>query len=104
MQAAICEVIYRTVDQTAFLQVKNEPDAAAMWKKVASIHAHKGSLYETNLLMQLQNTCYTEGKSMRDHIAKMMELRKWLAKMNTPLSDESFMSYLCTLLSLASSF
>ncbi|KAF8237160.1 hypothetical protein L208DRAFT_1060248, partial [Tricholoma matsutake] len=38
MQAAVCEVIYRTVDNTMFLQVKNEPDAAAMWKKVALIH------------------------------------------------------------------
>ncbi|KAF8238001.1 hypothetical protein L208DRAFT_1244765, partial [Tricholoma matsutake] len=98
------EVIYRTVDNTTFLQVKNESDAAAMWKKVASIHANKGSLYETNLLMQLQNTRYPEGESMRDHIAKMTELREWLAKMNTPVSDESFMSYLHTSLSLAPSF
>jgi len=53
MQAAIHEVIYRTVNKTTFLQVKNESDATAMWKKVASIRADKGSLYETNLLMQL---------------------------------------------------
>ncbi|KAF8219151.1 hypothetical protein L208DRAFT_1342896, partial [Tricholoma matsutake] len=53
-QAAVCKVIYRTVDKTTFLQVKNEPTAAAMWKKVSSIHADKGSLYKTNLLMQLQ--------------------------------------------------
>ena len=104
MQVAVCEVIYRTVDNTTFLQVKNESNAAAMWKKVASIYANRGSLYETNLLMQLQNSHYAEGESMRDHIAKMTELRKWLAKMNTLVSDKSFMSYLCTLLSLASSF
>jgi hypothetical protein len=104
MQAAVREVIYRTVDNTTFLQVKNESDAAAMWKKVASIHADKGSLYETNLLMQLQNTRYAEGESMRDHIAKMTELRERLAEMNTPVSDESFVSYLRTSLSLAPSF
>jgi hypothetical protein len=34
MQAAVREVIYRTVDQTTFLQVKNEPDAAAMWRRL----------------------------------------------------------------------
>jgi gag-polypeptide of LTR copia-type/GAG-pre-integrase domain len=104
MQAAVREVIYRTVDNTTFLQVKNESNAAAIWKKVASIHADKGSLYETNLLMQLQNTCYAEGESMRDHIAKMTELREWLAEMNTLVSDESFVSYLRTSLSLAPSF
>ncbi|KAF8222199.1 hypothetical protein L208DRAFT_1109898, partial [Tricholoma matsutake] len=38
MQAAVHEVIYRTVDNTTFLQIKNEPNAAAMWKKVISIH------------------------------------------------------------------
>jgi gag-polypeptide of LTR copia-type len=101
MQAAVCEVIYRTVDNTMFLQVKNEVNAAAMWKKVISIHADKGSLYETNLLTKLQNTRYAEGESMRDHIAKMTELREQLAKMNTLVSDESFVSYLHTLLSLA---
>jgi hypothetical protein len=104
MQAAVREVIYRTINKTTFLQVKNESDAAAMWKKVASIHADKGSLYETNLLTQLQNTRYAEGESMRDHIAKMTELRERLAEMNTPISDESFVSYLRTSLSLAPSF
>ncbi|KAF8230120.1 hypothetical protein L208DRAFT_1151386, partial [Tricholoma matsutake] len=78
------------IDKTTFLQVKNEHNAASMWKKVISIHTNKGSLYETNLLMQLQNTCYAEGQSMRDHIAKLTELRERLAKMNTPVSDESF--------------
>jgi hypothetical protein len=104
MQAAVFKVIYRTVDKTTFLQMKNESNATAMWKKVALIHANKGSLYKTNLLMQLQNTCYAEGESMRDHIAKMTELRERLAKMNTPVSDESFVSYLRTSLSLAPSF
>ena len=54
--------------------------------------------------MQLQNTCYAEGESMRDHIAKMTELHEQLAEMNMPVSNESFISYLCTLLSLAPSF
>jgi len=53
-QAAVCEVIYQTVDKSTFLPVKNETTAAAIWKKVISIHADKGLLYETNLLTQLQ--------------------------------------------------
>ena len=104
MQAAVCEVIYWTIDKTTFLQVKSETDTASMWRKVASIHADKGTLYETNLLMQLQNTRYIEKESMREHIAKMTELRERLAEMNAPISDESFVSYLRTSLSLAPSF
>ena len=101
-QAAVREVIYRTIDKTTFLQVKNEVDAAAMWRKVASIHADRGSLYETNLLTQLQNIRYVEKESM--HIAKMTELRERLAEMNAPVSEESFVSYIRTSLSLAPSF
>jgi hypothetical protein len=104
MQAAVREVIYRTIDRSTFLQVKNETDAAAVWKKEISIHAHKGSLYETNLLTQLQNARYAEGQSMREHIAKMTEIRERLAEMNCPVSDESFVSYLRTSLSLAPTF
>jgi hypothetical protein len=104
MQAAVREVIYRTVDKTTFLQIKNEVDAAAVWKKVSSIHADRGSLYEANLLVQLQNTRYIEKESMREHIAKMNELRERLAEMNAPISDESFVSYLRTSLSLTPSF
>ena len=103
-QAAVREIIYRMVNKTTFLQIKNETDAASIWKKVASIHADKGSLYEASLLVQLQNTRYNEKESMRDHIGKMTELRERLAEMNSPVSDESFVSYLRTSLSLAPSF
>ena len=103
-QAAVREIIYRTIDKTTFLQIKNEADAASVWKKVASIHSDKGSLYEANLLVQLQNARYTEKESMREHLGKMTELRERLAEMNAPVSDESFVSYLRTSLSLAPSF
>ena len=104
MQAAVREIIYRTVDKTTYLQIKNEADAASVWKEVSSIHADKGSLYEANLLVQLQNARYTEKESMREHIGKMTEIRERLAEMNAPISDESFVSYLRTSLSLAPSF
>jgi gag-polypeptide of LTR copia-type len=63
-----------------------------------------GTLYEANLLVQLQNARYVEKESMSEHIGKMTELRERLAKMNAPISDESFVSYLRTSLSLAPSF
>ncbi|KAF8059277.1 hypothetical protein FPV67DRAFT_1426522, partial [Lyophyllum atratum] len=37
-EAQVREVIYGTVDQSTFIQVKNETTAAAVWKKLASIH------------------------------------------------------------------
>ena len=68
MQVAIREIIYRTVDKTMFLQIKNEKDAASVWRKVASIHADRGSLYEANLLVQLQNTRYNEKERDRKSV------------------------------------
>jgi gag-polypeptide of LTR copia-type len=75
-QASVYEVFYRTVDKSMFIQVKNETDAAAVWKKIVLIHADKGSMFETNLLTQLQNSRYSEGDSMREHFARMVEMKE----------------------------
>ena len=63
-QATVRELIYRTVDKSTFLQVKGEKTADLVWKKLISIHADKGGMYETDLLAKLQSTRYTEGESM----------------------------------------
>ncbi|KAG6912216.1 hypothetical protein DXG01_016348, partial [Tephrocybe rancida] len=42
-EAQVREIIYSSVDQSTFYQVKSEPTAAAVWKKLASIHADKGA-------------------------------------------------------------
>ena len=60
-QATVYDIIYQTVD----LQVKGEKTANMVWKKLTSIHANKGRMYEMDLLAKLQNICYTEGESMR---------------------------------------
>jgi gag-polypeptide of LTR copia-type len=75
-QASICKVFYRTVNKSMFIQVKNETDAAAVWKKIVSIHADRGSMFETNLLTQLQNSRYSKGDSMHEHLARMVEIKE----------------------------
>jgi hypothetical protein len=97
-------ICYRTVDKSTFLQVKNEDSAANVWKKVISIHADKGSLYETNLLTQLQTLRLVESGDMREHLTKMSEIKERLAEMNCPVTDESFVSYICTSLSLVPNY
>jgi hypothetical protein len=61
-------------------------------------------MFKTNLLTQLQNSCYSEGDSMHEHLARMVEIKERLAEMDYSLSDESFVSYICTLISLAPIF
>ena len=74
--------------------------AAAVWKKVISIHADKGLMYETNLLMQLQMIQYVKNRDMWEHLTKMVEIKEQLAEMNSLVTDEFFVSYIHTLLSL----
>jgi len=69
-QASVWEVIYRTINNLKFIQIKNEKDAAAVWKKVVLIHANKGNMYKKNLLTQLQNSHYVEGESMWDSVGQ----------------------------------
>ena len=103
-QATVRELIYRTVDKSTFLQVKGKKTADLVWKKLISIHADKGGMYETDLLAKLQSTHYTEGESMRDHLTAMTELKERLAEMNVAVSDESFVTYIQTSLSLAPTY
>jgi hypothetical protein len=44
-QTSVREVFHRTVNKSMFIQVKNETDAAAVWKKIVSIHANRGSMF-----------------------------------------------------------
>src|SRR6266550_3361090 len=39
-EAQVRELIYNTVDNSTFLQIKGETTAAALWKKLSSIHGN----------------------------------------------------------------
>ena len=63
-EAMLCEIIYGTVNRSTFIQIKGEPTAGAIWKKLQLIHANKGSMFETDLLTQLQTICFSDSDSM----------------------------------------
>ncbi|KAG6901157.1 hypothetical protein C0995_016364 [Termitomyces sp. Mi166 len=88
-EATICEIIYATVDQSTFHQIKGKPTAAAVWKKLTSIHGDKGSMFETDLLAQLQNSCFIENSevSMHDHLAGLAVLKEHLAEISCPITS-----------------
>ena len=100
-QASVHEILYRTIDHSTFIQVKNEPNAKAVWNKIISIHTNKGNMYETNLLTQLQNSRFVEGENMREHLTKLTEIREKLSEIGCPISEESYIAYIRTSLSLA---
>ncbi|KAG6823629.1 hypothetical protein H0H87_000620, partial [Tephrocybe sp. NHM501043] len=91
-EAQVWEIIYGSVDQSTFYQVKNEPTAAAVWKKLASIHANKGAMFETDLLNQLQTSRYVENGDIdvRTHLANLVVIKERLAEIGSPISDPSF--------------
>jgi len=99
-EAMLHEIIYGTVNRSTFVQIKGAATAANVWKKLQSIHANKGSMFEMDLITQLQTIRYSDGNSMRTHLTKMTELRDHLAEIGAPITDASFNSYIRTLLSL----
>ena len=89
-EASVREVIYETISQSMFLQVKNEPTAAKVWSKLVSIMQEKGDLIQVSILTKLQTMICLEDDDIRAHLAKMNELKEQLEGMGTPVSDPSF--------------
>ncbi|KAH0578321.1 hypothetical protein H2248_003942 [Termitomyces sp. 'cryptogamus'] len=105
-EAQVCKIIHSTVDQSTFHQIKGEPTTTDIWKKLMSIHGSKGAMYETDLLAQLQNTCFVENGEidMHTHLSNMVVIKEHLAKIGCPLSDALFASYIHTSMSLAPTY
>jgi hypothetical protein len=100
-EAQVRELIYNTVDNATFLQIKGEKTSAALWKKLTSIHGNKGAQFEEYLLDKLQTARYTESEDMRTHLANMNTLHERLGEIGSPISDVQFNAYIRTSLSLA---
>jgi hypothetical protein len=99
-EAQVRELIYNTVDNSTFLQIKGEKTAADLWKKLTSIHGNKGAQFEEYLLGKLQTARYTESDDMRTHLTTMNTLRERLSEIGSPISDVQFNAYIRTSLSL----
>ncbi|KAG6865436.1 hypothetical protein C0993_008024, partial [Termitomyces sp. T159_Od127] len=80
------KIIYSTVDQSTFHQVKGEPTAADIWKKLVSIHGSKGAMY---LLAQLQNTCFVENSEIDIYIHTSMSLAPTCKPLFTTLATSA---------------
>ena len=99
-EAQVHKLIYNAVDNSTFLQIKGEKTAAALWKKLTSIHGNKGAQFEEYLLGKLQMACYMESEDMRTHLTNMNMLHKCLGEIGSPISDIQFNAYIRTSLSL----
>ena len=89
-EASVREVIYETIGQSLFLQVKNEPTAAKVWSKLVSIMEKKGDLIQVSVLAKMQTMICLENDDVRAHLATMSELKEQLEGMGAPMSDQSF--------------
>src|SRR5258705_4830866 len=103
-EAQVRELIYNTVDNASFLQIKGEKTAANLWKKLTSIHGNKGAQFEEYLLGKLQTARYAENEDMRTHLTTMNTLRERLSEIGSPISDVQFNAYIRTSLSLTTRY
>jgi len=70
-EAQVRELIYNTVDNATFLQIKGEKDSAALWTKLGSIHGNKGPQFE-------------------EYLSNMNTLRERLAEIGSPYATNPF--------------
>ena len=63
-EASVREVIYKTISQSMFLQIKNEQTSAQVWSKLVSIMQEKGDLIQVSILMKMQTTTCLEDKDV----------------------------------------
>jgi len=103
-EAQVCKLIYNTVDNALFLQIKGEKTAADLWKKLTSIHGNKGAQFEEYLLGKLQMARYAENEDMRTHLTTMNTLRERLSEIGSPIGDVQFNAYIWTSLSLTTRY
>ena len=103
-EAQVRELIYNTVDNASFLQIKGEKTAAALWTKLTSIHSNKGAQFEEYLLGKLQMARYAENENMRTHLTTMNTLCERLSEIGSPISDVQFNAYIRTSLSLTTRY
>ena len=95
-EAQVCELVYNIVDNSTFLQIKGEETAAALWKKLSSIHGHKGAQFEEYLLGKLQTARYSENEDMCTHLSNMNTFWERLSEIGSPISDVQFNAYIHT--------
>ena len=103
-EAQVHKLIYNTVDNATFLQIKGEKTATALWKKLTSIHGNKGAQFEEYLLGKLQMARYMENKDMRTHLSNLNMLRERLGEIGSPISNVQFNAYIRTSLSLSTRY
>ncbi len=95
-EAQVREMMYETISTSTFMQIKNEPTAAAMWKKLTSIFEEKGISTQENLFNKLQNQHCPDDGDIRIHLANMSRMREELAAMGKSISDDSYATYIRT--------
>jgi len=103
-EAQVRKLIYNTVDNATFLQIKGEKTAAALYNKLTSIHGNKGAQFKEYLLGKLQTACYMESEDMRTHLSSLNMLRERLGEIGSPISDVQFNAYIRTSLFLTTCY
>jgi hypothetical protein len=82
-QAQVQDIIYETVSQSAFTQIKGERTAAELWKKLVTINKQKNTDVYGATLDRLTWMQCSEDEDVQKHITTMTNLKDNLAKLDS---------------------
>lgn len=88
-EAQVRELIYETVSNSLFLQIKSESTAADVWKKLVEICEKQGSLVASDTLTQLQLLRFNpeEDEDIEKHTATPLSVHIFV--LHSPISLHS---------------
>lgn len=85
-------IIYESISDSTFNEIKGEATAALVWKKLTAAMTGKGDLVREHLLTRLSNmSCPDEG-DMRKHLGEMKILRERIEGMGLKIEDNQYTS------------
>lgn len=94
-QAQLREIIYHTIPNSIFLQIKGETTASAVWLKLCSIIENKTPLARDTLQNKMLNLRTPEEGDVRETMDQLVTMYEELAGMGYKLPKDSYMTYIC---------
>ncbi|KAF8218044.1 hypothetical protein K438DRAFT_1747282 [Mycena galopus ATCC 62051] len=93
-QAQIRQIIYKTVSEATFMQIKLQAMAVLMLSKLISIYENKGEIVQMDTLTQLRTMRCLNDDDVVKHIIEMQRLKEALDHMGAPLNNAHCATYI----------
>jgi hypothetical protein len=91
---SVKQAIAQSVPNEIFARIKTHTHAKDVWDALKGIFEGRSSLISVNLSQRLQNTRCGEDEDVREHFAKLADMREQLVSMGESITDTKYRAIL----------